>query len=129
MGSLKRMVKKKPASDESGELGSGAPAAPYVVLARKYRPRSFSEMVGQDAVVRALTHALEQKRLHHAYLFTGTRGIGKTTVARILDCGEHGAFFDQSVLDKPLRQATKARAGGAADRQRSVIVHALAAIR
>ena len=56
----------------------------YVVLARKYRPRSFSEMVGQDAVVRALTHALDQKRLHHAYLFTGTRGIGKTTVSRIL---------------------------------------------
>ena len=56
----------------------------YVVLARKYRPRTFAEMVGQDAVVRALTHALEQKRLHHAYLFTGTRGIGKTTVSRIL---------------------------------------------
>ena len=56
----------------------------YVVLARKYRPRSFSEMVGQDAVVRALTHGLEQQRLHHAYLFTGTRGIGKTTVSRIL---------------------------------------------
>ncbi len=56
----------------------------YVVLARKYRPRNFSEMVGQDAVVRALTHALEQRRLHHAYLFTGTRGIGKTTVSRIL---------------------------------------------
>jgi DNA polymerase-3 subunit gamma/tau len=56
----------------------------YVVLARKYRPRRFSEMVGQDAVVTALTHALEQKRLHHAYLFTGTRGIGKTTVSRIL---------------------------------------------
>ena len=56
----------------------------YVVLARKYRPRSFAEMVGQDAVVRALTHALEQQRLHHAYLFTGTRGVGKTTVSRIL---------------------------------------------
>ncbi|MFZ2986870.1 DNA polymerase III subunit gamma/tau, partial [Ideonella sp.] len=56
----------------------------YVVLARKYRPRSFEEMVGQDHVVRALTHALEQQRLHHAYLFTGTRGIGKTTVSRIL---------------------------------------------
>ncbi len=56
----------------------------YVVLARKYRPRRFSEMVGQDAVVTALTHALEQRRLHHAYLFTGTRGIGKTTVSRIL---------------------------------------------
>jgi len=56
----------------------------YVVLARKYRPRRFAEMVGQDAVVKALTHALEQGRLHHAYLFTGTRGIGKTTVSRIL---------------------------------------------
>jgi len=56
----------------------------YVVLARKYRSRSFEEMVGQDHVVRALTHALEQGRLHHAYLFTGTRGIGKTTVSRIL---------------------------------------------
>ena len=56
----------------------------YVVLARKYRPRRFSEMVGQGAVVTALTHALEQNRLHHAYLFTGTRGIGKTTVSRIL---------------------------------------------
>ncbi len=56
----------------------------YVVLARKYRPRSFEQMVGQDAVVRALTNALERGRLHHAYLFTGTRGIGKTTVSRIL---------------------------------------------
>ena len=55
-----------------------------VVLARKYRPRSFEQMVGQEHVVRALTHALEQNRLHHAYLFTGTRGIGKTTVSRIL---------------------------------------------
>jgi DNA polymerase III subunit gamma/tau len=56
----------------------------YIVLARKYRPRNFADMVGQDAVVKALTHALEQQRLHHAYLFTGTRGIGKTTVSRIL---------------------------------------------
>ena len=54
------------------------------VLARKYRPRRFDEMVGQDHVVRALTNALSSGRLHHAYLFTGTRGIGKTTVSRIL---------------------------------------------
>jgi DNA polymerase-3 subunit gamma/tau len=53
-------------------------------LARKWRPRSFERMVGQEHVVRALTNALEQKRLHHAYLFTGTRGVGKTTLARIL---------------------------------------------
>jgi DNA polymerase-3 subunit gamma/tau len=56
----------------------------YVVLARKYRPRSFAEMVGQPHVVQALGNALEQQRLHHAYLFTGTRGIGKTTISRIL---------------------------------------------
>ncbi len=56
----------------------------YQVLARKYRPRRFQELVGQDVVARALTHALEQNRLHHAYLFTGTRGVGKTTIARIL---------------------------------------------
>ncbi|MCZ2102948.1 MAG: DNA polymerase III subunit gamma/tau [Comamonadaceae bacterium] len=56
----------------------------YLVLARKYRPRNFPEMVGQEHVVRALTNALTQQRLHHAYLFTGTRGIGKTTVSRIL---------------------------------------------
>ncbi len=56
----------------------------YIVLARKYRPRSFSEMVGQEHVVQALGNALTQQRLHHAYLFTGTRGVGKTTVSRIL---------------------------------------------
>ncbi|MDT8992220.1 DNA polymerase III subunit gamma/tau [Curvibacter sp. APW13] len=56
----------------------------YLVLARKYRPRSFTEMVGQDHVVQALTNALSTQRLHHAYLFTGTRGVGKTTVSRIL---------------------------------------------
>ena len=56
----------------------------YLVLARKWRPRDFSSLVGQDHVVRALTHALEQRRLHHAYLFTGTRGVGKTTLSRIL---------------------------------------------
>jgi DNA polymerase-3 subunit gamma/tau len=56
----------------------------YQVLARKYRPKSFETLVGQPHVVRALTNALSQQRLHHAYLFTGTRGVGKTTLARIL---------------------------------------------
>ncbi len=56
----------------------------YLVLARKYRPRNFAEMVGQGHVVQALVNALQRQRLHHAYLFTGTRGVGKTTVARIL---------------------------------------------
>jgi len=56
----------------------------YQVLARKWRPRSFSDLVGQEHVVRALVNALERGQLHHAYLFTGTRGVGKTTLARIL---------------------------------------------
>jgi DNA polymerase-3 subunit gamma/tau len=55
----------------------------YQVLARKWRPRDFASLVGQEHVVRALTHALDGARLHHAYLFTGTRGVGKTTLSRI----------------------------------------------
>ncbi|PTB17674.1 DNA polymerase III subunit gamma/tau, partial [Trinickia symbiotica] len=55
----------------------------YQVLARKWRPKDFASLVGQEHVVRALTHALDGARLHHAYLFTGTRGVGKTTLSRI----------------------------------------------
>jgi DNA polymerase-3 subunit gamma/tau len=69
----------------------------YQVLARKWRPRKFAELVGQEHVVRALTNALETGRMHHAYLFTGTRGVGKTTIARIfaksLNC-ERGQSAD-----------------------------------
>lgn len=56
----------------------------YQVLARKWRPKTLAEMIGQDTTVRTLANALTQRRLHHSYLFTGTRGVGKTTVARIL---------------------------------------------
>ena len=56
----------------------------YVVLARKWRPKSFAEMVGQEHVLRALSNALDSGKVHHAFLFTGTRGVGKTTIARIL---------------------------------------------
>ncbi len=56
----------------------------YQVLARKWRPMQFDQVVGQQHVLEPLLHALEQQRLHHAYLFTGTRGVGKTTIARIL---------------------------------------------
>jgi len=79
----------------------------YLVLARKWRPRSFDELVGQDHVRRALTNALDSGRIHHAFLFTGTRGVGKTTIARIFakslnceqgvsskPCGECGACRD-----------------------------------
>ncbi|MEY2889050.1 MAG: hypothetical protein RIQ30_647 [Pseudomonadota bacterium] len=55
-----------------------------LALARKWRPKTFTELVGQDHVVKALTHALDQGRLHHAWLFTGTRGVGKTTISRIM---------------------------------------------
>jgi DNA polymerase-3 subunit gamma/tau len=69
----------------------------YLVLARKWRPRRFAELVGQEHVVRALSHALDSGRVHHAYLFTGTRGVGKTTIARIfaksLNC-EQGTGAD-----------------------------------
>jgi DNA polymerase-3 subunit gamma/tau len=79
----------------------------YLVLARKWRPRTFDELVGQDHVRRALTNALDSGRIHHAFLFTGTRGVGKTTIARIFakslncergvssrPCGECGACKD-----------------------------------
>lgn len=79
----------------------------YLVLARKWRPRRFSELVGQEHVVRALSNALETGKVHHAFLFTGTRGVGKTTIARIFakslncergsgaePCGECGACQD-----------------------------------
>ena len=71
-------------SVKMSDLPIMAPDMSYQVLARKYRPKNFDSLVGQEHVVRALTHALEQKRLHHAYLFTGTRGVGKTTLSRIL---------------------------------------------
>ena len=58
-----------------------------LALARKWRPKDFSTLVGQDHVVKALSHALDQQRLHHAWLFTGTRGVGKTTISRILEIG------------------------------------------
>lgn len=101
------------------------PSMTYQVLARKWRPQHFRDMIGQDHVVKALSHALDSNRLHHAYLFTGMRGVGKTTVARVLakslncetqgvsaePCGtcascqdiESGRFFDLIEVDAASR--------------------------
>ena len=73
------LVRLPPNSDITLE-----PAMTYQVLARKWRPSNFTEVVGQDHVVKSLINALQHNRLHHAYLFTGTRGVGKTSIARIL---------------------------------------------
>ncbi|PAU77968.1 DNA polymerase III subunit gamma/tau [Halomonas salipaludis] len=85
----------------------------YQVLARKWRPRTFHELVGQDHVQRALVNALDQGRLHHAYLFTGTRGVGKTTLARILakclNCTA-GGHDDSAVTSTPCGQCESCRA-------------------
>src|SRR5262245_11831687 len=75
------MAKRKPSASPDAE----APAsAEYTVLARRYRPQQFADVVGQEPVTRALINALESNRVAHAYLFTGARGVGKTSTARIL---------------------------------------------
>src|SRR3546814_11274830 len=63
---------------------SSEAAQPYRVLARKYRPKTFAELIGQEALVRTLSNALESGRLAHAFILTGVRGVGKTTTARII---------------------------------------------
>ncbi len=78
----------------------------YLVLARKWRPKTFEDVVGQDHVVRTLTHSLESERLHHAYLFTGTRGVGKTTIARIL---AKALNCEQGVRSNPCGQCSACR--------------------
>ncbi len=70
----------------------------YQVLARKYRPHNFHEMVGQKHVVKALTNALDANNLHHGFLFTGTRGVGKTTIARIF---AKSINCEQGISSKP----------------------------
>ncbi|PMR70200.1 DNA polymerase III subunit gamma/tau, partial [Halomonas heilongjiangensis] len=85
----------------------------YQVLARKWRPRTFHELVGQEHVQRALVNALDQGRLHHAYLFTGTRGVGKTTLARILakclNCTAQG-HGDEGITSTPCGVCDSCRA-------------------
>ncbi|NGP54347.1 DNA polymerase III subunit gamma/tau [Thioalkalivibrio sp. XN8] len=78
----------------------------YQALARKWRPRVFADLVGQEHVLRALVHALDHDRLHHAYLFTGTRGVGKTTIARIL---AKALNCEQGVSSTPCGQCSACR--------------------
>jgi len=71
-------------SKENAASEPQKPPLGYVVLARRYRPSQFAQVIGQEHVTRTLQNAIEAGRVHHAYLFTGSRGVGKTTVARIL---------------------------------------------
>src|SRR5437660_11353611 len=81
------MARKKAADSTSAPVTDDAPpsADGYTVVARRYRPQLFGELVGQDPVAQALGNAIGTNRVAHAYLFTGARGVGKTTTARILD--------------------------------------------
>src|SRR5271157_1917626 len=76
------MAKKKTSIEDKAE--AAPTAAEYTVLARRYRPQQFADLVGQEAVAQALINALQSNRVAHAYLFTGARGVGKTSAARIL---------------------------------------------
>src|SRR6201997_3735499 len=89
----------------------------YQVLARKYRPQKFSEVIGQEHVTRTLKNAIEQKRTAHGYIFSGHRGIGKTTVARILAAALNCRSSDQPVAEPcgVCESCTEIRAGNAVD--------------
>src|ERR1700730_10252309 len=83
---------------------AGKQAAPYRVLARKYRPARFEDLIGQDAMVRTLSNAFDLERIHQAYILTGVRGVGKTTTARILARAFNYALpgkIDRPSLDMP----------------------------
>src|SRR5262245_11170991 len=82
MAKRKASADKEPASTPADDSNQASES--YTVLARRYRPQQFAEIVGQEAVAQALVNALQSNRVAHAYLFTGARGVGKTSTARIL---------------------------------------------
>src|SRR3954464_11782194 len=103
--------------DLAEQAPAAAGASPYRVLARKYRPQSFGELIGQDAMVRTLGNAIERDRLAHAFLLTGVRGVGKTSTARLiakaLNCigpdGQGGPTIDPCGVCEPCRAIAEGR--------------------
>src|SRR3546814_228571 len=100
-----------------GEPPQPATTQPYRVLARKYRPQTFSELIGQDAMVTTLANAIKRSRLAHAFLLTGVRGVGKTSterlIAKALNCigpdGEGGPTIDTCGVCEPCRVSARGR--------------------
>jgi DNA polymerase-3 subunit gamma/tau len=92
------MAKKKSDSDDTRATVADAPAKPYVVLARKYRPQTFDDLIGQEAMVQTLRNAFASGRIAHGYMLTGVRGVGKTTTARIL---ARALNYETDTIDKP----------------------------
>ena len=97
------MIDNKKAKNDPNLTGDGSTGSPYEVLARKYRPRRFSDLIGQDALVRTLGNAFSSGRVAHAFLLTGVRGVGKTTTARIiaraLNCTNPGSAKSSSAIE------------------------------
>src|ERR1700746_494818 len=97
----------KPETSQTGfDLGAGDAAKPYRVLARKYRPSSFEDLIGQDAVVRTVSNAFETGRIPQAWILTGVRGVGKTTTARILARALNYELPDGSVQGPTIHMPT-----------------------
>jgi DNA polymerase-3 subunit gamma/tau len=88
-------------SDQGLALGDSPEATGYRVLARKYRPASFDDLIGQDAMVRTISNAFESGRIPQAWILTGVRGVGKTTTARILARALNYELLDGSVTGRP----------------------------
>ncbi len=103
--------------DEPVQPAKAEAAQPYRVLARKYRPQNFAELIGQDAMVRTLANAIRRDRLAHAFLLTGVRGVGKTSTARLiakaLNCvgpdGQGGPTIDPCNVCEPCRAIAEGR--------------------
>jgi DNA polymerase-3 subunit gamma/tau len=98
------MAKKKSDGSERGGGAEAAPAKPYVVLARKYRPQTFDDLIGQETMVRTLRNAFASGRIAHGFMLTGVRGVGKTTTARILAraLNYETETTDQPTIDMPV---------------------------